>query len=137
MQSQAYKVKLNDGHTAEPNQITKDGCLADDNGQPFIYNKSAAKYKCEMFGGTPEKFGKSYTTSKVTMIQFDQKFLNPATVEYAKEKQCYDGGKSGMFICYGRVFEDILEEGGVPLELVEELQALSVFCVETDYVHFL
>ena len=134
---QAFKVKLNEGHTAEPDQITKDGYLADDDGQPFIYNQAAAKYNANLFGGTPEKFGKSYTTSKVTMIQFDQNFLDQKIVELAREKQCYDGGKSGMFICYGRVFEDILEEGGIPLELVKELQALSVFCVEIDYVHFL
>jgi hypothetical protein len=135
--AQAYKVKLKKNHTAEPDQITKDGYLADDNGEPFIYNQTAAKDKAEKFGGTPEKFGKSYTTSKVKMIQFDQKFLNQITVASAREKSCYDNGNGGMFICYGNIFDELLEMNDTPAEIVDELKALSVFCVDMDYVHFL
>jgi hypothetical protein len=132
-----YKVKLNKNHTAEPSQVTKDGYLADDDGKPYLYNQSAAKKKAELFGGKIEKFGKGYTTSTVKMIQFDQKFLNPLTVEYAKEKQCYENGKGGMFICYGNVFDELLEMSNTPAEIIDELKILSVFCVDIDYVHFL
>jgi len=134
---QAYKVKLNKNHTAAPDQITEDGYLADDNGEPFIYNQTVVKDKAEKFGGTPEKFGKNYSVSKVKMIQFDQKQLNTITVECAKEKQCYDNNKGGMFICYGNVFDEILEEKGLPGDVIKELRILSVFCVDVDYVQFL
>jgi hypothetical protein len=136
MKSQAYKLKLNNKHSAEPDQITKDGYLADDDGKPFIYNQSAAKDKAEKFGGVPEKFGKAYETSKVKMIQFDQKFLNPLTVAWAKEKSCYDG-KFDQFICYGNVFDELLGRNGLPGDVITELKVLSVFCIEADYIQFL
>jgi hypothetical protein len=134
--AQAYKVKLNKNHTAEPDQITKDGYLADDDGQPFIYNQSAAKDKAEKFGGTSEKFGKNHTISKMKMIQFDQDHLNQSIVGMARERQAYEG-TDGKFICYGCIFSDLLELGGLPADIVDELKVLNVFCVEADYVQFL
>lgn len=133
---QAFKVKLNEGHTAEPSQVTKDGYLADDDGQPFIYNQSAAKDKANLFGGTPEKFGKNHTVSKRKILQLDQNHLNQKIVELAREKQAFEG-KNGDFICYGVIFDDLLELGGLDSEVVHELRCLSVFCVEADYVQFL
>jgi len=35
---QVYRIKLGEGHTAQPNQVNKDGYLSDENGVPYLYS---------------------------------------------------------------------------------------------------
>lgn len=134
---QVYRIKLQDGHTAEANQVSKDGYLCDENGQPYLYSRERARIKANKFGGKPEKFGKKYTTSVVKTIQFDEIVFEPKTLQLLQDAAVYkhDSGRQQFFV-YASIFEDLLGLSNTE-DIQEELQALAYICQHYDYIQIL
>ena len=57
---QLYRVKLNDGHSAKPEQIAGGFLGHYSTIDPALYTEREAKKKAKMFGGSIEKFGIEY-----------------------------------------------------------------------------
>ena len=135
---QAYRVKLQEGHTAEANQVSKDGYLCDEHGEPYLYTAKNAKSKGEWFGGKREKFGKKYVTSRVQIIQFDEISFEPKTLQLLKLVAVYSNtGGIGHFMCYANVFDELLVAMNTPEDIQDELKALAYICQHYDYVQVL
>lgn len=134
---QVYRIKLGEGHTAEANQVNKDGYLCDENGQPYLYGREGGRKKANRFGGKIEKFGKNYTTSQVKTIQFDEISFEPKTLRLLQDAAVYkhDSGMNQFFV-YANIFEDLLGLSNTE-DIQEELQALAYMCQNYDYVHVL
>lgn len=135
---QVYRIKLGDSHTAEANQVSKDGFLCDENGEPYLYSAERARLKASRFGGKREKFGKKYVTSVVRTIQFDEISFEPKTLELLRKVAVYKHD-SGMeqFFCFANVFDELLEQGSIPEDILDELKALAYMCQHYDYVQVL
>jgi hypothetical protein len=135
---QVYRIKLGEGHTAEANQVSKDGFLCDENGIPYLYSAERARLKAKRFGGKREKFGKKYTTSVVRVIQFDIREFSEKTLEYLQANVAYTHSAGiGNFMCYANVFDELLEQGSIPEDIQDELKQLAYICLHYDYVQVL
>lgn len=134
---QVYRIKLGEGHTAEANQVNKDGYLCDEQGEPYLYSRERARLKANRFGGKPEKFGKKYVTSASKIIQFDEISFEPKTLRLLKDVSVYkhDSGMT-QFFCYANVFDDLLELADTE-DIQDELKALAYMCQRYDYVQVL
>lgn len=138
---QMYCIYLPANHTAKPEQI-KNSTLVNDNGEICLYTRSTAINKAKLFNGKIKPYGKDFTVSEVKMVQFDSNFIHPHIVHTLKEKWAYKDSKLDMFICYGNVFDDILDEvrkhkETVLEEVKTELEVLAAICTKYDYVHLL
>lgn len=134
---QVYRVKLTEGHTAEANQISKDGYLCDEHGVPYLYSAVNARNKANKFGGKREPFGKNYVTSHVKTLQFDEIVFEPKTLRLLRDAAVYkhDSGIPQFFV-YASIFEDLLGLSNTE-DIQEELQALAYMCTHYDYVQIL
>lgn len=135
---QVYRIKLGEVHEAEAYQVNKQGYLSDESGKPFLYGPKGVQKRAEHFGGKPEKFGKKYTTSRVSTIQFDEISFEPQTLELLKENVAYSHSAGiGHFFCYTAVFDELLERYFIPENVKDELKALAYICRNYDYVQIL
>lgn len=138
---QYYKVKLNEGHTANPDQIIN-GYLALFPNEIGIYSRREALKKAIMFGGKIEKHGKNYTINECKIIQLAKKELSPAVLRELKEREVYTdpSDETDEPIYYGDVFAGILGEHSEQTllsfnqDVIDELIVLDNICANYEYV---
>ena len=138
---QLYKIKLNEGHTAEPDQVIN-GYLASFPDELGIYTRGEALKKAKMFGGKIEKHGKNYTIHECKIIQLAKQELSPAVRNELRDREVYVDTVDDMneSIYYGDVFATILGEvtetvrtANTP-EVINELLVLDNICAKYQYV---
>ena len=117
---QLYRVKLLEGHTANPDQIVGEYLGNYSTIDPALYKKSEAQKKAKMFGGKIEAFGRNYHTVDLKIIQipvdqFSQQLIN----ELNGRESFIDTDRDLNEVLYSAdVFEAILGE-------IDELNNLS------------
>ena len=139
---QKYYVKLSEGHTAKPDQIT-DGYLGM-SGRKIKYTKGVARHKAKIFGGTIEE-AKTYIGEELTVGQIPRVMLSEGLLETLKGREVYKHTRDNephevMF--YGNVFEEILEERRrneirLSAEVVEEIGDIIEECYKYQYIHLI
>lgn len=140
---QLYKVKLNEGHTAKPDQVTN-GYLgyAGDLG---LYTHREAYNKAKVFGGKIEKHGKNYTVNELKVIQLSKEELSTAVQRELVGREVFIESETDVneeALYYGDVFAGILgEETEKPKRLqvhgeslINELLVLDNICANYQYV---
>lgn len=140
---QLYKVKLNEGHTAEPNQVIN-GYLASFPDELGIYTRGEALKKAIAFGGKIEKHGRNYSTMESKFLNLDGDELSPAVKRELKNREVYVDTVDDLRepIYYGDVFATILGEETEKekilqrhaASLIDELIVLDNICANYDYV---
>jgi hypothetical protein len=146
---QLYRVKLNEGHSAKPEQIAA-GYLGNySTVDPALYTEREAKKKAKMFGGSIEKFGIEYTVDKINVIQIPKHQLSQALVDELNGREVFADTDTqlGELMYCSDVFEAILGEQYEYFEkqtlirvgkeyqvLVDELMALDEICRDSQYV---
>ena len=146
---QLYRVKLNEGHSAKPEQIAA-GYLGNYSTiDPALYTEREAKKKAKMFGGSIEKFGIEYTVDKINVIQIPKHQLSQALVDELNGREVFADTDTqlGELMYCSDVFEAILGEQYEYFEkqtlirvgkeyqvLVDELMALDEICRDSQYV---
>lgn len=142
---QLYKVKLNEGHKAQPDQVTN-GYLGYA-GDLELYTRGEALKKAIAFNGKIEKHGKNYTVNELKVIQLAKQELSPAVQRELEGREVYteaydDTAIPAEPIYYGDVFAGILgEETEKPKRLqvhgeslIDELLVLDNICANYQYV---
>ena len=146
---QLYRVKLNEGHSAKPDQIAG-GYLGNySTVDPALYTEREAKKKAKMFGGSIEKFGIEYTVDKINVIQIPKSQLSQALVDELNGREVFadTDNQLGELMYCSDVFEAILGEqyeyfdkqklirvGQDSQKLVDELMVLNEICIDSQYV---
>ena len=146
---QLYRVKLNEGHSAKPDQIAG-GYLGNySTVDPALYTEREAKKKAKMFGGSIEKFGIEYTVDKINVIQIPKHQLSQALINELNGREVFadTDNQLGELMYCSDVFEAILGEqyeyfdkqtlirvGQDSQKLVDELMVLSEISADTQYV---
>lgn len=145
---QLYRVKLNEGHTAKPDQIAGEYLGNYASIDPSLYTKREAQKKAKMFGGSIEAFGKNYHTVDLKIVQipvdqFSQQLIN----ELNGRESFIDTDKDLNEVLYSAdVFETILCEMdeyiekqklitfGIYQSFIDELLVLCELTKEYQYV---
>lgn len=146
---QLYRVKLNEGHTAKPDQIAV-GYLGNDNSiDPALYSKSEAQKKAKMFGGSVEPFGKAYHLNELKMVQIPKKQLSERLLNELKDRESFADVDTDLDekIYSADIFEAILGEvddaienqllvrvGKKTQDLIDELLVLIELTKDYEYV---
>lgn len=141
---QLYKVKLNEGHTAEPNQVIN-GYLASFPDELGIYTRGEALKKAIAFNGKIEKHGKNYTVNDSKIIQLAKQELSSAVLRELEGRELYKDTSSTFNepIYFGDVFAAILGEITETIrstntpEVQDELIILNNICAKYEYVMIL
>lgn len=148
---QLYRVRLNEGHTAKPDQIAGEYLGGYANIDPMLYTHMEAVKKARMFGGSIEKFGRDYTIDKLKVIQIPKAQLSQALINELKDREMFiDTDNMLEEVMYSSdVFEAILGEqyeyfekqtlirvGKEHQVLVDELLVLDEICKDSQYVMF-
>lgn len=137
---QLYKVKLNEGHTAQPDQVTN-GYLGYA-GDLELYTRGEALKKAIAFGGKIEKHGKNYTVNQTSIVDLSKQELSPAILKELEDREVYVDSDDDINepIYYADVFSAILGEvtetvrtANTP-ETLDELLVLGNICANYDYV---
>jgi hypothetical protein len=146
---QLYRVKLNEGHTARPDQISGEYLGSYATIDPILYTHMEAVKKARMFGGSIEPFGKKYTIDRLNVIQIPKNQLSQALINELKDREVFtDTDNMLEEVMYSSdVFEAILGEQfeyfgkqnlirvGVEYQvLVDELMVLDEICKDSQYV---
>lgn len=146
---QLYRVKLNEGHTAKPDQIAGEYLGGYANIDPMLYTRSEANKKARMFGGTIEPFGRDYTVDKLKVIQIPKAQLSQALINELQGREVFlDTDNLLEEVMYSSdVFETILCEqyeyfnkqklirvGKEYQVLVDELLVLDEISKDSQYV---
>jgi hypothetical protein len=146
---QLYRVRLNEGHTAMPDQIAGDYLGGYETIDPMLYTRREATKKAKMFGGTTEPFGRNYTIDKLKVIQIPKSQLSQALINELKDREVFiDTDNMLEEVMYSSdVFEAILGEqyeyfekqtlirvGKEHQVLVDELLVLDEICKDSQYV---
>lgn len=138
---QLYKVKLNESHSAESNQVIN-GYLASFPNELGIYSRGEALKKAKMFGGKIEKHGKNYTITEDSIINLSKEELSPAVMKELEDREVYVDSDDDINepIYYGDIFATILGEitetvrtANTP-EVIDELLVLDNICARYEYV---
>jgi hypothetical protein len=140
---QLYKVRLQEGHTAKPNQNIN-GYLASYQ-ELGIYTRGEALKKAMAFGGKIEKHGKNYSISKTTVINLDGNDLSKTVKRELKEREVYTDpeDETNEPIYYGDVFATILGEHleqtllSFNQDVIDELIVLDNICANYEYVRIM
>lgn len=137
-----YKVKLNEGHTARPDQVSTTGYLGNESSES-IYTRGEALKKARMFNGKIVLVELSRYLNKVTTTQIPQTALSEWVVRQLQGREMFMDTDIdlGERIYSGDVFEAILceyaELEDTPLypqaENMKQLDELSQM-VDTEYV---
>lgn len=148
---QLYRVKLNEGHTAKPDQIAGEYLGGYSKIDPMLYTHMEAIKKARMFGGTIEPFGKNYSIDKLQVIQIPKSHIGKALINELKGREVFiDTDNLLEEVMYSSdVFETILGEQYEAFEhqtlirvgkehqvLVDELLVLDEICKDSQYVMF-
>jgi len=146
---QLYRVKLNEGHTARPDQIAGDYLGGYETIDPMLYTRREATKKAKMFGGSIVPFGRDYHLNELKVIQIPKNQLSQALINELKDREVFtDTDNMLEEVMYSSdVFEAILGEQfeyfgkqnlirvGVEYQvLVDELMVLDEICKDSQYV---
>lgn len=139
---QLYRVKLNEGHLAKPDQMAGEYLGNYSTIDPALYTKSEAQKKANMFGGTIEPFGKNYAIDELKVIQLNRKDISNHLLRELNGRQVFIDTDSDLceFMYYGDVFDGILGEHteqtllSFNQDVIDELLALQEICGEYQYV---
>lgn len=137
---QLYKIKLNEGHTAQLDQVTN-GYLGYA-GDLVLYTRGEALKKAIAFGGKIEKHGKNYTVNKLKVIQLSKQEISPTVLRELNGREVYTdpADETNEPIYYGDVFAGILNERSEQTllsfnqEVIDELIVLDNICANYEYV---
>jgi hypothetical protein len=142
---QLYKVKLNEGHTAKPEQISG-GYLGNyEDINVALYTKSEATKKAKMFGGKIEKHGKNYTAVSMKVLQLSKQEISPAVINQLNGREVFQDTDTavGEIMYYGDVFDAVLGEQGELSEILclneavlDELNVLNNLSYQYAYIMF-
>ena len=137
-----YKVKLLEGHSARPDQVSNTGYLGNEESES-IYTRGEALKKARMFKGKIEPVALSKAMTVVSMTQIPENALLDWVVRQLEGREMFDDTNSdlGEKIYSGDVFEAILceyaELEDTPLypqaKYMKQLDELAQM-VETEYV---
>ena len=146
---QLYRVRLNEGHTARPDQISGEYLGNYATIDPMLYTHMEAVKKARMFGGSIEPFGRDYTIDKLKVIQIPKAQLSQALINELKDREVFIEIDNMLEeVMYSSdVFEAILGEqyeyfekqtlirvGKEHQVLVDELLVLDEICKDSQYV---
>ena len=139
---QLYRVKLNERHTAKPDQMAGEYLGNYSTIDPALYTKSEAQKKAKMFGGTPEPFGKNYAVDSVKSIQLVSKDISKHVLRELEGREVYRDTDNDLCenIYYADVFAGILGEHSEQTllsfnqDVIDELLVLDTLCAEYQYV---
>ena len=148
---QLYRVKLNEGHTAKPDQIAGEYLGNYSTIDPALYTRAEAHKKARMFGGSIEAFGRDYTVDELKVIQIPKAQISQALINELQHREIFVDTDYGLQeVMYSSdVFETILGEqyeyfekqtlimvGKEHQVLVDELLVLDEICKDSQYVMF-
>lgn len=148
---QLYRVKLQEGHTAKPDQISGEYLGNYATIEPALYTRGEAQKKARMFGGSIEAFGRDYTVDELKVIQIPKTQLSQALINELQDREVFlDTDNMLEEVMYSSdVFEAILGEQYEYFEkqtlirigkqhqlLVDELLVLDTICKDSQYVMF-
>lgn len=146
---QLYRVKLQEGHTARPDQICGEYLGSYATIDPMLYTRSEAQKKARMFGGSIEPFGRDYTVDELKVIQIPKAQLSQTLINELQGREVFlDTDNLLEEVLYSSdVFEAILGEQFEAFEqqllirigkeyqvLVDELMVLDEICKNSQYV---
>lgn len=146
---QLYRVKLNEGHTANADQVSGKYLGTYKSVDPALYTKKEAEKKAKMFGGTAEPFGKNYPMSEAKIIQLNKKDISDHVLNELSGREAFRDTDPDLDECmyYGDVFAGILGEIDEVIEqellirvakdtqkVIDELLVLDAICGEFQYV---
>lgn len=137
---QLYRVALKHPDTVEPDQNVR-GYLGH-NGETCLYTRGEAIKKARVFGGKIEKYGKSFTTSTISIIRLSEFELSEAIQKELINREVYIDADENFNdpIYYGDVFAAIAGELTETInprnqpEIIEELVILDNICANYEYV---
>lgn len=137
-----YKVKLLEGHSARPDQVSNTGYLGNEESET-IYTRGEALKKARMFKGKIEPVALSKALRTVSMTQINEDALSDWVVRQLRGREAFEDTDSelGEKIYTGDVFETILceyaELEDSPLypqaKYMKQLDELAQM-VDTEYV---
>ena len=139
---QLYRVKLNEGHTAKPDQIAGEYLGNYSTIDPALYNKHEALKKANMFGGTVEPFGKNYAVDYQNIIQLNRKDISNHVLRELSGREAFKDADPELdeYMYYGDVFAGILGEHteqrllSFNQDIIDELLVLDTLCCDYQYV---
>ena len=139
---QLYRVKLNEGHLARPDQVANGYLGLYETIDPALYKKGEAQRKAQMFGGTIEPFGKNYAIDEAKIIQLNKKDISDHVLRELEGREAFRDADPDLyeFMYYGDVFAGILGEHSEQTLLsfnqgvIDELLVLDNLCAEYQYV---
>lgn len=146
---QLYRVKLNEGHTAKPDQIAGEYLGNYSTIDPALYTRAEAHKKARMFGGSIEAFGRDYTVDELKVIQIPKAQISQALVNELQDREVFVDTDYGLqeAMYSSDVFEAILGEVSESVEqellirvgnqtklLIDELLVLDAICKDSQYV---
>ena len=139
---QLYRVKLNEGHTAHPDQVAGEYLGNYSTIDPALYTRGEAQKKAKVFGGTIEAFGKNYAIDELKVIQLNRKDISNHVLRELEGREAFKDVDDDLceFMYYGDVFAGILGEHTEQTLLsfnqgvIDELLVLDTLCGEYQYV---
>lgn len=139
---QLYKVKLNENHTANPDQVAGEFLGNYSTIDIALYTRGEAIKKAKQFGGTIMPHGKKYTVNSLKMLRLAKQELSPAVLRELKEREVYTdpADETHEPIYYGDVFAGILGEHSEQTllsfnqDVIDELIVLDNICANYEYV---
>jgi len=145
---QLYRVRLNEGHTARPDQIAGDYLGGYETIDPALYTLSEARKKARAFGGSTEPFGRDYTVDELKVIQIPKIQLSQSLLNELKGREIFvDTDNLLEEVMYSSdVFEAILGEIDEEIKLqklitwmryqpfIDELLVLNELTKDSQYV---
>jgi len=145
---QLYRVRLNEGHTARPDQIAGDYLGGYETIDPALYTLSEARKKARAFGGSTEPFGRDYTVDELKVIQIPKIQLSQSLLNELKGREIFvDTDNLLEEVMYSSdVFEAILGEVDEEIKLqglitwgryqpfIDELLVLNELTKDSQYV---
>lgn len=139
---QLYRIKLNEGHTANPDQVAGEylGCY--ETTDPALYTRGEAQKKARMFGGSIEPFGKNYVIDEQKIIQLNRKDISKHVLRELDGREAFRDTDEDLNECmyYGDVFAGILGEHSEQTllsfnqDVIDELLVLDTLCTEYQYI---
>lgn len=148
MKKQLYRVKLNEGHTAKPEQIANGYLTSYSSIDPALYTKGEAQKKANMFGGKVEPFGKVYHVTECKVLQIVHNHLSGRVLDSLNGREAFLDTDRDLneVLYYGSVFDDILCEVDNEIEkqglttcesyqpFIDELLILNELSKEYQYI---
>lgn len=148
MGKQLYRVKLNEGHSALPEQVSGQYLGDYSTTDPALYTKGEAQKKAKMFGGKIEAFGKVYHVTELKVLQLSSEQISEKLMSELRGREEFVDTDHDLDEAFysADVFEAILCEvdqminkqklvtWGSYQPLIDELLVLNELSKEYQYV---